>query len=177
MATGILIVGESGAGKSTAIENLNPKETFIINVASKPLPFKGWRNNYTLYSTKENPDGNMYYTEEADKIVAIFKLVSEKRPEIKNIVVDDLQYVSSFELFDKLHVKGYDKWNELAANLAKIATCIRTLRHDLLVFVTNHAEESEDLDGKKKVKAKTLGKLIDKSLTLEGLFSIVLFSK
>ena len=59
MATGILIIAESGAGKSTSIERLDPKETFIINVANKSLPFKGWKSKYTIWS-KENPNGNMY---------------------------------------------------------------------------------------------------------------------
>jgi RNase adaptor protein for sRNA GlmZ degradation len=59
MAQGILIIAESGSGKSTAIENLNPAETFIINVANKALPFKGWRKKYVLWS-KDNPTGNIY---------------------------------------------------------------------------------------------------------------------
>ncbi len=176
MATGILVIGESGAGKSTAVETLDPKTTFIINVASKPLPFKGWRSKYTMYS-KDDPKGNMYYTDDADKIVACMTMVSEKMPQIKAIVIDDFQYASAFELFENLNVKGYDKWNVLAARVAMVAGTIRKGRHDLVVFVTNHAEESEDLEGKKKIKAKTLGKLIDKSLTLEGLFSVVLFAK
>ena len=59
MANGVLIVGESGSGKSTSIETLDPKETFIINVASKPLSFKGWKKNYIEW-TKDNPTGNMF---------------------------------------------------------------------------------------------------------------------
>ena len=59
MAQGILIIAESGSGKSTSIENLNPAETFIINVANKALPFKGWKNKYVQWS-KDNPKGNLY---------------------------------------------------------------------------------------------------------------------
>lgn len=88
MAQGILIIAESGAGKSTAIEKLNPAETFIINVANKALPFKGWKKKYTVWS-KENMSGNMYYGNTAQAIEACMKYVSEKRKEIKTLIIDD----------------------------------------------------------------------------------------
>ena len=72
MGQGILIIAESGSGKSTSIETLNPKETFIINVANKPLPFKGWKNKYTIWS-KENPSGNMYDKSSVANIEAAIK--------------------------------------------------------------------------------------------------------
>ena len=59
MASSVLIVGDSGSGKSTGIENLDPASTFLINVANKPLPFKGWKNKYIPWS-KTEPAGNMY---------------------------------------------------------------------------------------------------------------------
>ena len=90
MAQGILIIAESGSGKSTAIEQLDPKETFIINVANKPLPFKGWKSKYKIWS-REDPTGNMYTRAASKEIEACLKYVSEKRPEIKNIVIDDFQ--------------------------------------------------------------------------------------
>jgi hypothetical protein len=108
MATSILVVAESGSGKSTSIESLNSKETFIINVSSKPLPFKGWKSKYSVWS-KENPNGNLYNTANPDQILACLKYVHEKRPEIKTVVVDDMQYMSAFEYFDKSNEKGYDK--------------------------------------------------------------------
>jgi hypothetical protein len=88
MAQSILIIAESGTGKSTSIENLNPTETFIINVANKPLPFKGWRSKYTLWS-KDNPLGNMYDKSSVASIEACIKYVNDKRPDIKNLVIDD----------------------------------------------------------------------------------------
>ena len=99
MAQGILIIAESGSGKSTAIEQLDPKETFIINVANKALPFKGWRKKYVQWS-KDNPKGNLYSASSSQQIEACMKYVSEKRPDIKNLVIDDFQYMSSFEFFD-----------------------------------------------------------------------------
>jgi hypothetical protein len=176
MAQGVLIIAESGAGKSTSIENLDPKETFIINVANKPLPFKGWKKKYTLWS-KDNPSGNMYDKATAENIEACLKYINEKRPEIKTIVVDDFQYMSSFEFFDKADEKGYEKFTKIGAHLARIARMPKDLREDLIIFFLTHAEEATDLEGRRKFKAKTIGKMVDEKLTLEGLFSIVLFGK
>lgn len=176
MAQGILIIAESGSGKSTSIETLDPKETFIINVANKPLPFKGWKKKYTIW-TKDNPSGNMFEKANPESIEAALKYVNEKRPEIKNIVVDDFQYMSSFEFFDKANEKGYEKFTQIGAHLAKVARMPKDMREDLMVFFLTHAEEATDMEGKRRLKAKTIGKMVDEKLTLEGLFSIVLFGK
>lgn len=176
MAQGVLIIAESGAGKSTSIETLNPKETFIINVANKSLPFKGWKKKYTIWS-KDNPSGNMYDKSSPENIEACVKYVSEKRPEIKNIIIDDFQYMSSFEFFDKANEKGYEKFTQIGAHLARIARIPKDMRDDLIIFFLTHAEEATDMEGKRKFKAKTIGKMVDEKLTLEGLFSIVLFGK
>ncbi len=176
MGQSILVIAESGSGKSTAIENLDPKETFIINVANKPLPFRGWKKKYTIWS-KENPSGNMYDKASAQNIEACIKYVNDKRPEIKNLIIDDFQYMSSFESFDRSDEKGYEKFTQIGAHLARIARMPKDLREDLMVFFLTHAEEATDLEGKRKFKAKTIGKMVDEKLTLEGLFSIVLFGK
>jgi hypothetical protein len=176
MAHGILIIAESGAGKSTSIEALDPNETFIINVANKPLPFKGWKSKYKLWS-KDNPAGNMYDKASAENIEACLKYVNEKRTEIKTVVIDDFQYMSSFEFFDKADEKGYEKFTKIGAHLARIARMPKDLREDLQIYFLTHAEESTDLEGKRKFKAKTIGKMVDEKLTLEGLFSVVLFGK
>ena len=176
MAQGILIIAESGSGKSTSIESLDPAETFVINVANKALPFKGWRKKYVQWS-KDNPKGNLYSASSSTQIEACMKYVSEKRPDIKNLVIDDFQYMSSFEFFDRVDEKGYEKFTQIGAHLARIARMPKDLREDLMVFFLTHAEESTDLEGKRKFKAKTIGKMVDEKLTLEGLFSIVLFGK
>lgn len=176
MAQAILIIAESGSGKSTSIETLNPQETFIVNVANKPLPFKGWKSKYKPW-TKDTPEGNLYHASNAVMIEAAFRYVDTKRTEIKTIVVDDFQYMSAFEYFDSADQKGYDKFTKIAAHLAKVVRIPKDLRDDLTVVFMMHAEDSVDMDGKRKVKAKTVGKMIDNALTLEGLFSIVLFGK
>ncbi len=177
MAQSILIIAESGSGKSTSIRTLNPKETFIINIASKPLPFKNWQNNYKLYDKTTNPNGNLLNISNPTNIYAAMKHVSEKMPHIKNLIIDDWQYMSSFEYFDRASEKGYDKFTQIAANLAQVAKLPKDLRDDLFIFFLTHSEDIIDVNGKRKIKAKTVGKMIDNSLTLEGLFSIVLFAK
>lgn len=176
MGKAVLVIADSGAGKSTSIENLDPKSTFIINVANKPLPFKGWKKKYAPWS-KEDPTGNMYYGNTHSQIEACMAYVNTKRPEIKVLVVDDLQYMSAFEYFDRADEKGYEKFTQIASHLARVVRIPKDLRDDLTVIFLTHAEESVDMDGKRRVKAKTVGKMIDNALTLEGLFSIVLFGK
>jgi|TARA_B110000908_G_scaffold30768_1_gene36488 hypothetical protein len=176
MANSVLVIAESGSGKSTAIRTLDPKETAIINIANKPLPFRGWKSNYTVLD-KSNPNGNLVNVSSGPGVYKAMQHVSEKMPHIKVLVVDDWQYMSSFEYFDKANEKGYDKFTQIAANLAQVAKLPKDLREDLTIFFLTHAEESTDVNGNRKVKAKTVGKMIDNALTLEGLFSIVLFGK
>tara|TARA_R110002153_G_scaffold251500_3_gene408857 strand:+ start:2186 stop:2869 length:684 start_codon:yes stop_codon:yes gene_type:complete len=176
MATSTLVIADSGSGKSTSIRKLNPEETFIINIANKPLPFKGWKAKYKQIS-KDNPSGNLTSTSTSAGIMKALKHVNDKMPHITNVVVDDWQYMSSFEYFDRANEKGYEKFTQIASNLAQVAKMPKDLREDLYIFFLTHSEESTDINGHRKVKAKTVGKMIDNTLTLEGLFSIVLFGK
>ena len=88
MSNLIAVVGTSGVGKSSSIRNLNPEETFIINVASKPLPFKGWRSKYIAWN-KANPNGNYINTSDVSVISSILNYINNKRPEIKNVIIED----------------------------------------------------------------------------------------
>lgn len=177
MSTSLLVIAESGSGKSTSIENLKPEETFIINVANKALPFKSSKKNYPIFHPKDHPKGRLYEQSNADEIVRCMAYISAKRPEIKNLVIDDFQYVSAFEFFDRSAEVGYTKFTDIGNNVRKIAQQSVKLREDLIVFILTHVEESTDLEGRRKLKAKTIGKLVDEKLTLEGLFPIVLFGK
>lgn len=87
------------------------------------------------------------------------------------------QYQGAFEYFDRAQDKGYDKFSDIAKGLADVARLPMSLRDDLTIFFTIHSEETQDHRGRKSQKAKTVGKMIDSSLTLEGLFSTVLYAK
>lgn len=96
MAELIAVVGNSGSGKSTSLRNLDPATTFIINVAGKPLPIKGYKRNYK--SLVQNPEtrkfeGNLYNTSDVTKISQILKIIDKARPEIKVLVIEDAQYL------------------------------------------------------------------------------------
>jgi hypothetical protein len=175
MAQSVLVIAESGCGKSTSIEALNPAETFIINVANKPLPFKGWKAKYPAFDATTSK-GNCANVSAPKDIEAVLKIINARK-DIKNVVIDDFQYMSAFEYFNRASEKGFDKFTQMGAALAHIAKLPILMRDDLMVFYLTHAEEATDLEGRRKVKAKTIGKLVDDKLTLEGLFSIVLFGK
>jgi hypothetical protein len=177
MAQGVLIIGESGSGKSTAGRNLDPKETFWINVANKPLPFKGWKSKYTPITPEDLTAGNISKAFEAAAIVNLLRVIDSDMPHIKTVVVDDWQYSAAFDFFDRADEKGYDKFTDIGNGIAQVAKLPAQLRDDLTVFFLTHAEETTDAKGKRKQKAKTIGKMVDEKLTLEGLFSMVLYAK
>lgn len=174
MANLIAIVGNSGSGKSTSLRTLDPKETFIINVASKPLPFKGWKTNYTTWD-KEHPEGNFVNTSNVDTIGKILTYINGKRSEIKNVVLEDAQYLMSFEAMDRAKERGFDKFTEIAQKFYAILKMGIQMREDLNVIVSCHAENSGTAD-EPKWKIKTVGKMIDNLVTVEGLFTYVLFT-
>lgn len=174
-ANAVLIVGESGSGKSTSIENLPASETFIINVSAKRLPFKGSKSKYTEYSA-ENPKGNMLNTDNADSIIKALDYVSNKRPEIKYVIIDDSQYVAANEYMRRAKEVGFGKFTEIAQNMQRQVLAVRNLRDNLFVFFMSHLETITDSESNSKMKAKTIGKMMDNVITYEGMFSIVLFT-
>jgi len=172
------IVGKSGTGKSTSygnfpeigIKGLNPKETVIINVANKDLPFRGWKK---LYTGKINENGNYLETSDANIISKAINYASQNRQDIKNIVVDDAQFIMGFEFMRRAKEVGYGKFADLGVNMAKVVEAARVTRSDLKVYFLWHPEEDKELG----YKMKTVGKMVNDYLTLEGLFTVVLYSK
>jgi nicotinamide riboside kinase len=171
MAIGTLVIGDSGTGKSTSVETLNPEDTFIINVQGKPLPFK---NKYTKTTTPK--EGNLYVTDDAKIIKSLLQFISANRPEIKHVVIDDNQYASANEFMRRAEEKGFDKFTSIAKNIWSTAEVLKELRDDLIVFILHHSEEATDSAGSRYKKAKTIGKLVDDKITLEGMYTIVLYT-
>lgn len=177
MATLGAIVGESGSGKSSAIRNLDPNETFIINVAKKPLPFRGFKKKYKqLAIVDKKYVGNIYNTSSVDQIAKTLNIVDKGMPHIKQILIDDAQYIMSFEAMARAEEKSYDKFTEIAKHFYSILEKSVALRDDLKVFIITHSENSGDIINP-KYKIKTVGKMLDNLITLEGLFTYVLYTK
>lgn len=152
MGIPVLILGASGSGKSTSMRNFEPEEIGIFNVASKPLPFR-----------KKLPKVNNATYQ------IIYKVL--QNPSLKKYVIDDSQYLMAFESFDHAKETGYAKFTNMALNFRNLIDFVVTkVPDDVIVYFLHHTELTDD----GKLKAKTLGKMLDNQLTVEGLFSIVL---
>ena len=171
------VVGESGSGKSTSLRNLKAEETFIINVAGKALPFKGYKKNYKPISQTADKKwvGNLYNTSDVTKIGQILKLINAQMPQIKQVIIDDSQYLMSFEAMERAREKGFEKFTSIAQNFYSILKEAVNMREDLKVFILTHAENTGDAINP-SYKIKTIGKMIDNMITVEGLFTYVLFT-
>lgn len=152
MGVSVLIMGESGTGKSCSLRNFAENEISLINVASKPLPF---RKKFEY----------MAKLEDAKEIIEMMKTAPTK-----TIVIDDSQYIMGFAEMHRRNEKGYQKFTDIGGNYFDIVDEIRKLPDDVIVYLLTHTETtSEGI-----TKAKTSGQMLDKKITLEGLFTIVL---
>lgn len=164
------IVGQTGTGKSTAIKHLDPKETYIINVAKKELPFKG---SEKLYNTENK---NYKEVDDANEITRLLRTISEKAPHIKNIVIEDSNYIMGFNIVSKATEVGYTKFSLMAKDMVDLFRESRKLREDITVFYLTHPETIEDGGDIVGYKIKTAGKLIDNQVLLEGLMTVCLYT-
>ena len=154
MGIPVLILGESGSGKSTSMRNFDPSELTVFNVANKLLPFR----------KKLNVINNAGYGTIGKEL---------QKQEKKIYVIDDSQYLLAFELFNRAKEKGYDKFTDIAVRFEKMLNyIIKGTPEDCIVYLLHHCETTDT----GKIKAKTVGKMLDNQLTIEGLFSIVLYA-
>jgi hypothetical protein len=164
------IIGETGTGKSTAIKHLNPEETYIINVAKKELPFKG---SEKLYNTEKK---NYKDIDDPIEIAKLLKTISEKATHIKNVVIEDSNYIMGFRMVEKATETGYMKFSVMAKDMVDMFRTARKLRDDLIIFYISHPETIEDSGEIIGYKIKTAGKMIDNQVLLEGLLTICLYT-
>ena len=152
MAVKVLVIGESGAGKSASLRNFSENEVAIFNVSEKPLPF---RKKLPMMKTSD------------------MKMIAQaiKQNDKNCYVVDDAGLAMTFYLFGKVNDKGYEKFTQVAKNFYDMVQAVDDCSDDTIVYFLMHTERSEDGS---RVKAKTAGKMIDSQLTLESLFTIVL---
>lgn len=153
MGIPVLILGESGSGKSASLRNFSPEDVSIFNVAAKPLPF---RKKLPIKST-------------SDYEVIKQGITASKK---KAFVIDDSQYLLCFESFAKAKETGYGKYTDMALHFYNLVQfVIRQTPPDTIVYFLHHTETDSNTG---KIKAKTMGKMLDNQLTVEGLFAIVL---
>lgn len=153
MGIPVLILGESGSGKSASLRNFEAEDVSVFNVAAKPLPFR-----------KKLP------TKATSDYEAIKAGISASKK--KAFVIDDSQYLMCFESFARAKDSGFNKYTDFALHFYNLVQhVIRQTPPDVIVYFLHHTETDGNTG---KVKAKTMGKMLDNQLTLEGLFSIVL---
>lgn len=147
-----LILGKTGTGKSASLRNFNPSEVALIQVVSKPLPFRsqGWR---------------ILPCDRWENIIAVMK-----KAKSKIIIVDDFQYILANEFMRRSDERGFDKFTEIGRHTWEIFSAALSLPNDVRVYFLSHTDESED----GQIKMKTIGRLLDDKITLEGMVTIVL---
>lgn len=177
MAELIAIVGESGSGKTTSIRNLNPDETFIISTTGKRPGIKGAKKKYQDFKIEDKKiSGNFYQTSNINNIKKVMNLVDKKMPNIKVLIIDDFQYLQAFEAMARVDEKGYGKFTDMAKHAYEALKTGMNMRDDLFICVLTHSETTGD-NINPYYKIKTQGKMLDTVITLEGLFTYVLFTK
>lgn len=163
----IVVLGESGTGKSTSMRNLKPDETFVINVLSKPLPFKGYKKNYN------EERKNLLETDSYKKIIEYIKAVSLRRPEIKTIVIDDFSFLMNNEFMRRCKEKGFDKFVDMGLNMFNLFNSSSEIRHDLTVYLMCHTEK----DHAGMIKPRSVGKMTADYVGLGERATIVLHTQ
>ena len=152
MGIPVLILGESGSGKTYAVKNMDPDKVGVFLVEKPRLPFRK--------QFKVCRDATYY---------VILKALAD--PKLKQYVIDDSQYLLVNEFFDRAGEVGYQKFTDMALNFRNlIHFVIRKVPDDVIVYFLHHT----DTDSNGRIKAKTIGRMLDEKLTVEGLFDIVL---
>lgn len=165
-------MGRSGSGKTYSLKNFKPEEVGVISVEKGRLPFKTGIKVTRLKSLMSDDEKNNPTYEALNRgKYAYLELIIEKS-KTKAVVIDDSQYMLANELFDRSREKGYDKFTQMAANFRNLIHFVNELEEeDKIVYFLHHTEQ--DSDGHEK--CKTIGKMLDEKLTVEGCFDIVLY--
>jgi len=182
MANKVLILGHPGSGKTSSARDLDPKSTFIICPDEKALPFKGWKNNYkTHFGENGKVDlakTNLYHTTSPQVVKQLLKAISESKPEIKVVLIDTITSLMISEVMKRMGEKGFEKFNDFAADTYSIIKMIDGLRADLTVIVVAHVEENYDAEGSLRVSFMVPGgKLLKEKIKVDGMFTTVLYTE
>ena len=171
MSRSILVMGESGAGKTTSLRNLDPKTTFIIDCDRKGLSWRGWKKQYN----KANK--NYMQTSKIGTIESLIQHINgQDLSYVKVLVIDTLNMIMVDDEMARMREKNYDKWVDLAQCVWNLITDIQLLRDDLTVVCMAHTQTDRDDSGYYFTRMKTSGKKLDK-LVPESKFTTVLVAK
>lgn len=172
MGNVICVMGESGAGKTTSMRNLDPATTYYIDCDKKGLSWKGWRMQYNA----ENK--NYLKTDDQHRILSLLAAIDKKdtAAHIKTVVIDTINGVMVADEMRRSREKGYDKWLDLACAIYDIVDYALTMRDDVTIIFVAHTQTDHDDNGYMFTRIKTSGKKLDK-ITLESKFPVVLHAK
>lgn len=167
MGTPVLILGESGVGKSTSLRNLNPDDCILVQAVKKRLPFKGasaWKP-----WDRQAKTGSVVVTDQSQGICdAIMAFPTHYGKKI--IIVDDFQYVMANEFMRRGGETGFGKFTDIAKHAWDIVMTAQAAPDNVTVYILAHTQT----DDKGITRCKTVGRLLDEKITLEGLFTIVM---
>jgi len=167
MAIPIMILGESGSGKSASLRNVDPSTAILVQPISKPLPFRGAWPKWD----RATKSGSVVSSDNFDVICKVIHSAAAVGKRM--VIIDDFQYVMSNEFMRRSAEKGYDKFTEIGRNAWNILSTANNLPAHKRVYILSHTENDEQ----GRVKAKTIGKMLDQVITVEGMFTIVLRSQ
>lgn len=165
-----MILGPSGTGKSTSIKGLDPKETVVLNVLRKRLPFKG---SGSIYNAENK---NLFNVDEHTQIVNLLNSIDQKAPHVKNVIVEDMTYVMRKEFFKRAKETGYGKYTELAQHFQQIISTCENMRENINVFFILHSEPVQSDKVTIGFKVSTIGALIDNQYNPVEVVPMVLYS-
>ena len=170
MANVCMILGPSGTGKSTSIKGLDPKETVVLNVLRKRLPFKGSNNIYNV----ENK--NLFPIDDYTQIVNLLETINKKAPHVKNVIIEDMTYIMRKEFFKRAKETGYGKFTEIAQHFQQVISTCESMRDDVNVFFILHSEAIQSDKTTVGYKVSTVGAMIDSQYNPVEVVPMVLYS-
>ena len=170
MANAIIILGKSGTGKSSSIKGLDPKETVVLNVLGKKLPFKG---SNALYNKDAK---NLFRIDDYTQAINMLRGIDKGAPYVHNIIIDDAIYIMRKEYFKRAKEAGYSKYTELAMHFQQIISTIENMREDINVFLILHSEDVQSDKTTVGYKVSTIGQLLDSQYNPVEVVPMVLYS-
>lgn len=180
----ILVLAKSGFGKTFSMGQvpelnhvgLDPNETYVISVTSKPLTFPKSRELYEVAQKGKVATGNRYISNNPEEIATLLEQLLQSP--YKNIVVDDFNYLMQDYYMDNALKGGWDTPKKIGYFMGKIFSAIEKYGDsDKNIIILAHGEEVPQQDGRIYLKMKTTGKMVDEYVTPEGKFDVTLVGR